>query len=137
MLSAFLKSKFVILLHMNLQVANFQRCKCAFACPTMKVSSHIWSTLSCVCTLYKWWYFYAFYRTVLQRGRQQSIFISSWVCPEASRKTYNDAQYYTFQDIPFTSVAQQCLTLCDPMNCSMPGQPLYHQLLEFTQIHVH
>ena len=31
------------------------------------------------------------------------------------------------------SVAQLCLTLCDPMDCSMPGPPVHHQLLEFTQ----
>ena len=31
------------------------------------------------------------------------------------------------------SVAQSCLTLCDPMNCSMPGLPIHHQLPEFTQ----
>ena len=35
------------------------------------------------------------------------------------------------------SVAQSCLTLCDPMNHSMPGLPVHHQLLEFTQTHVH
>ena len=37
----------------------------------------------------------------------------------------------------FTSVAQSCLTLCHPMNRSMPGLPVHHQLPEFTQIHVH
>ena len=37
----------------------------------------------------------------------------------------------------FSSVAQSCLTLCDPMNHSTPGLPVYHQLLEFTQTHVH
>ena len=37
----------------------------------------------------------------------------------------------------FSPVAQSCLTLCDPMNCSMPGLPVYHQLLEFTQTRVH
>ena len=37
----------------------------------------------------------------------------------------------------FSSVAQSCLTLCDPMNCSTPGLPVHHQLLEFTQTHVH
>ena len=35
------------------------------------------------------------------------------------------------------SVAQSCPTLCDPMNRSMPGLPVHHQLPEFTQIHVH
>ena len=37
----------------------------------------------------------------------------------------------------FSSVAQSCLTLCDPMSCSIQGFPVHHQLLEFTQIHVH
>ena len=35
------------------------------------------------------------------------------------------------------SVSQSCLTLCDSMNCSMPGFPIHHQLLESTQTHVH
>ena len=35
------------------------------------------------------------------------------------------------------SVAQSCPTLCDPMNRSTPGLPVHHQLLEFTQTHVH
>ena len=39
--------------------------------------------------------------------------------------------------VQFTSVAQSCLTLHDPMNCSTPGFPVHHQLPEFTQIHVH
>ena len=34
------------------------------------------------------------------------------------------------------SVAQSCPTLCNLMNCSMPGLPVHHQLLEFTQTHV-
>ena len=37
----------------------------------------------------------------------------------------------------FSSVIQSCLTLCNPMNRSMPGLPVHHQLLEFTQTHVH
>ena len=39
--------------------------------------------------------------------------------------------------LQFSSVAQSCPTLCDPMNLSTPGLPVYHQLLEFTQTHVH
>ena len=41
---------------------------------------------------------------------------------------------YSFQ---FSSVAQLCPTVCDPMNRSTPGLPVYHQLPEFTQTHVH
>ena len=37
----------------------------------------------------------------------------------------------------FSSVAQSCPTLCDPMNCSTPGFPVHHQLPELAQIHVH
>ena len=37
----------------------------------------------------------------------------------------------------FSSVAQSCLTLCDPVNCSTPGLPVHHQHLELTQTHVH
>ena len=39
--------------------------------------------------------------------------------------------------VTFSSVAQLCLTLCDPKNCSMPGFPVHHQLPELAQIHVH
>ena len=39
--------------------------------------------------------------------------------------------------VQFSSVAQLCLTLCDPMNRSTPGLLVHHQLLEFTQTHVH
>ena len=43
-----------------------------------------------------------------------------------------------FVSIPlFISVAQSCLTLCDPMDCSTPDLPVRHQLLELAQTHVH
>ena len=37
----------------------------------------------------------------------------------------------------FSSVAQSCPTLCDPMNRSTPGLPVHHKLPEFTQTHAH
>ena len=39
--------------------------------------------------------------------------------------------------IRFSSVAQWCPSLCDPRDCSMPGFPVHHQLLELAQTHVH
>ena len=39
--------------------------------------------------------------------------------------------------IQISSVAQSCPTLCDPMNRSMPGLPVHHKLLEFTQTQIH
>ena len=38
---------------------------------------------------------------------------------------------------PSSSVAQSCLTLCNPMECSTPGLPVHYQLSELTQTHVH
>ena len=39
--------------------------------------------------------------------------------------------------VQFSSLAQSCLSLCDPMNHNMPGLPVHHQLPEFTQTHAH
>ena len=50
---------------------------------------------------------------------------------EINRKHWKKFKYQ------FSSVDQSCPTLCGSMNCSTPGLPVYHQLLEFTQIHVH
>ena len=43
----------------------------------------------------------------------------------------------TYVSVQFSSVAQSCPTLCDPMNRSTPGLPVHHQLPEFTQTHIH
>ena len=53
-------------------------------------------------------------------------------CPEQVANVH-----YPISSVQFSSVAQLCLTLCDPMNHSMPGLPVHHQLLESTQTHVH
>ena len=45
--------------------------------------------------------------------------------------------WHLVPSVQFSSVAQLCLTLFDPMNRSMPGLPAHHQLLESTQTHVH
>ena len=46
---------------------------------------------------------------------------------------------YPHQSFSFHCLAQSlsCPTLCDPMDCSMPGLPVHHQLPAFTQMHVH
>ena len=45
--------------------------------------------------------------------------------------------YSLCSSVQFSSVAQSCPTLCDPMNRSTPGLPVHHHLREFTQTHVH
>ena len=60
------------------------------------------------------------------------------VSPFASQSTRtvpNGVDYFLW--FQFSSVAQSCMTLWDPMNCSMPGLPVHHQLLEPTQTHVY
>ena len=44
---------------------------------------------------------------------------------------------FPLSSVHFSSVTQSCPTLCDPMNRSMPGLPVHHQLPEFIQTHVH
>ena len=44
---------------------------------------------------------------------------------------------YAMDTSQFSSVAQSCPTLCDPMNCRTLGLPVYHQLLESTQARAH
>ena len=44
---------------------------------------------------------------------------------------------HMFTSVQLFSVAQSCLTLCDPMDCSTPGLPVHHQLPELAQTHVH
>ena len=48
-----------------------------------------------------------------------------------------DIQVASMFSVQFSSVTQSCASLCDPVNHSTPGLPVHHQLLEFTQTHVH
>jgi len=45
--------------------------------------------------------------------------------------------FCVYRSVQFSSVTQPYLTLCDPMDCSTPGLPVHHQLLELAQTHVH
>ena len=65
---------------------------------------------------------------------------ASWVrdqtrVPCLSRWILNP--WTTTRKFQFSSVAQLCPTLCDPMDCSTPGLPVHHQLPEFAQTHIH
>ena len=64
-----------------------------------------------------------------QALRLQEFYATVWIM---------NLEKHSFQDrCMFCSVAQSCLTLCDPMTHSTPGLPIRHQLLESTQTHVH
>ena len=68
-----------------------------------------------------------------------SCLLSRWCHPTISYSV--DPFSSCLQSFPasvqFSLVSQSCPTLCDPMNCSMPGLSGHHQLSEFTQTHVH
>ena len=68
----------------------------------------------------------------LQRGARRVL---RWLTWKGSRNTKFSTKQ--FSSIQFSSVSQSCPTLCDPMDCSMPGFPVHHQLLELTQTDVH
>ena len=59
------------------------------------------------------------------------------VCSRNSIPCYKLIRNVNICSVQFSSVAQSCSTLCNPMNHSTPGLPVHHQLPEFTQIHGH
>ena len=76
---------------------------------------------------------------VLRKGslgcENRKLALDSW-----SAYPSNDFSESRFVHLPvhqFSSVAQSCPTICNPMDCSTPGLPVHHQLLEFTQTDVH
>ena len=66
-----------------------------------------------------------------------SIFIPPNILMKRRVMYFAKSYISDYKYIQFSSVAQLCLTLCDPMDCSTPGLPVHHQLPEFTETHVH
>ena len=74
---------------------------------------------------------------VLWPGDDTPRAILSQKCILWERGRWNSLRSLLPDSVQFSSVAQSCLTLCDPMNHRMPGLPVHHQLPESTQTHVH
>ena len=75
-----------------------------------------------------------------QRGQMRALILKYKDFVSDMKDTFTSGLYalpYTLYSVQFSSVAQSCPTLHDPMNLSMPGLPVHHQLPEFTQTHVH
>ena len=77
----------------------------------------------------------------LVKGMASHSSVFAWRTPwieEPSVLEFMDFQRARqFSSVQFSSVAQSCPPLCDPMNCSTPSLPVHHQLLEFTRTCVH
>ena len=80
----------------------------------------------------------------------ETVFMSPWITSPPwlqnyplwyalcmKQLTFKRDSRKVFSSVQFSSVAQSCLTLCNPMNCSTPGLPVHYHLPEFTQTHVH
>ena len=77
-----------------------------------------------------WWIFITFYWCPIQNCRIFNMYnVMTW----CTYTLWKNSSHW----VQFSSVAQSCLTLCDPMNHSRPSLPVHHQLPEFTQTHVH
>ena len=97
-----------------------------------------WATLEAILVTIHWIYLFKYFNFNL------SMFV---FCRYFSCKQYSSYGYFfSFQtmiffflcsSVQFSSVAQPCPNLCDPMNHSAPGLPVHHQFPEFTHTHAH
>ena len=80
---------------------------------------------------------------ILPSHRKNEImpFVPTWMELEIISRSYLEKDILSMcvlvASVQFSSVSQLCPTPCDPMDCSNPGHPVHHQLLESTQAHVH
>ena len=100
--------------------------------------------LSCFQLFATWWT--VAHQTPLSMGFSRQEYWSGLPCPPPwnlpnpgiePTSLMSPALAERFLNTQFSSVAQSCPTLCNPMNCSTPGLPVHHQLLQFTQTHIH
>ena len=93
-------------------------------------------------------HFWAYiHRKASFKGHMHPVFTAAlftiakiWKQPKCSSRDEWKKMWYIYTmeySVQFSSVAQSCPTLCDPMNCSTPGLPVHHQLPEFTHTHAH
>ena len=63
--------------------------------------------------------------------------VQNYTAKRPSQELNPHGVFFSINFIQFSSGAQWCPTLCDPVDCSMPGFPVHHQLPELAQTHVH
>ena len=73
----------------------------------------------------------ATHKTCLFGSYHMAVHLATILCSEIL------VCYHCLHSVQFNSFAQSCPPLCNPMDCSTPGFPVHHQLLEFTQTHIH
>ena len=85
----------------------------------------------------KLWYSHTveYYSSIKRNASNNLDGFQRWYAEWETPVSRGQITYYL--SVQFSSVTQSCPTLGDPMNCSMAGLPVHHQLPEFTQTHVH
>ena len=72
-------------------------------------------------------------QSLMSKRLTMSLTIKSW---KSRAVSYSSVYSKSLSSVQFSPVTQLCPTLCNPMDCSMPGLPVHHRLLKFTQTHV-
>jgi len=92
----------------------------------------------------QWYVNFQMFKLDLEKAEEPEIKLPTSIGSSKRAREFQKNTYFCFTDyakafdcVQFSSVAQSCPTLCNPMNHSMPGLPVHHQLPEFTQTHVH
>ena len=96
----------------------------------MKRKTLTWEAI-CICIFIEAWL------TIAKIWKQPQRLIDESIKKMQHTHAHTHTHTHTHRNIQFSSVAQSCPTLCNPMNRSTPGLPVHHQLPEFTQTHIH
>ena len=102
---------------------------------SVPLTVHSWWPVLCLALRWNtmhWWVFWPQIHPSTAIPSPSASLVPSLNLPEQTR--YSHLNEHSVQ---FSSVAQSCLTLCDPMDSSMPGFLVHHQLPELAQTHVH
>ena len=142
-ISGWLKSSFGFAISWQNQYEHFGQPNILFAClvrTRLCVGTGGWNRLTSLhsgelCFLEPC----ALLSVVIQLPNCVWLFATPWTaaCHDAFCQRHQYLMIVVFSSVQFSSVAQSCPTLCNPMNHSTPGLPVHHQLPEFTQTHVH
>ena len=113
--------------HARLPFPSLSPGVCSNSCPLM-LSNHL--ILHCPLLLVP-----SVFPSIRVFSRESALHVRWPKCCSFSISPYNE--YSGLVSFQFSSVAQSCLTLCNPMDCSTPGFAVHHQLPELAQTHVH
>ena len=107
----------------------------------LETKHSIFSSLSCSTFLYLRSQGQCLQEPLVKMAPETKSFFYTWIIyptdvPKDQRPVTLQPSFWVLTLVQFSSVTQTCPTLCDPMDCSMPGFPVHHQLLELTQTHV-